>query len=208
MRGVASAAALALAAGGCGTETWFLFPFDASGPQADEVGSADASPDSPPLVGCTQESDCAALLEKHCDLSHQTCVFCTEDSQCQDQTGAPFCSFDHKCVACRTEPNTCGSDQVCQGTHCFYPCPDGGGCPASKPFCNTIQMRFVCVSCQNNCDCADAAVPSYCNTDVGECRVSDTPILCRPPTEEGGTLDSGDAAFDVELPDVVVDAGE
>jgi hypothetical protein len=213
VRGFAGAAALALALGGCGTETWLLFPLDldASIPPIDQgITPVDANAEPGPKVECTQESDCMQLGQ-HCDVPHGVCVDCNVNADCKQKTQLPWCSpTQHLCMSCLSGvPETCGPGQVCLGNeHCFYPCPDGGGCPDVAPFCNTGQGRFVCASCRNNGDCADAAVPSFCDTMEGACRVLMDQTVVRPTVTDGGASpDSGDAALDVEMPDVA-DAGD
>jgi hypothetical protein len=204
VRGVAGAAAIALALGGCGAETWFLRPLvDASvSPVEDQAGGPeDASPEtSPAPFECTTDLECTSL-NQHCDTPRHECVPCVRHSDCQQQTKLPWCSPQHQCVACLSAPtDTCGPDQACLGTTCFYLCPDGGNCPTFKPFCNTSQSRFVCTACRNNDDCSDAAVMGVCDFGRGECN-PDQIIIRQPGTDGGASLDSGDAAMDVVIGD-------
>jgi hypothetical protein len=212
VRGIAGAAALALAVGGCGAEPWFLLPLvDASvTPVEDQaVGAEEASPEmSPQRFGCTTDPECIPL-NRHCDTLNHVCVQCVQHSDCQQQTQLPWCSPQHQCVACLSAPtDTCGPEQACLGTRCFYLCPDGGNCPTFKPFCVTNQSRFVCAACRNRDDCSDAAVMGVCDftLGVGECN-PDQAINRQPGTDGGASLDSGDAATDVAIGDAA-DAGD
>jgi hypothetical protein len=216
VRGIAGAAALALALGGCGAETWSLVPLvDATvAPTEDQAGGPeDAGPETSMRFGCTTDLDCV-VLNRHCDTLNHACVQCVQHSDCQQQTQLPWCSpLLHQCVACLSFPtDTCGPDQGCQGIRCFYLCPDGGNCPSFKPFCNTSQSRFVCAACRNNCDCSDAAVQGVCDPGLGECNPDQT-IIRQPCTDGGASLDAGDAgdagdaAMDVAIGDAA-DAGD
>jgi hypothetical protein len=82
-----------------------------------------------------------------CQSSTGACVTCLQDSDCQGQTGRPFCSNDldagTRCVQCLQ-----GSD-----------CPDAG-------FCNS---RFLlCGSCAVDSDCPPDA-PTCSNPPFGTC---------------------------------------
>lgn len=208
MRGIAGATALALALVGCGTKLWLLIPLDASvGPLSDEgafdAGAEAAGSDGPPpfILYCDTESDCLQL-GWHCDLNGHECVQCRGDPDCSKLPRATHCNFSSTCVECVSDPvDTCAdAGKRCDVSNCFYPCfPDGGGCPAVAPLCNTNSGRFVCASCLTNDDCADAAVPGCCNHGMGTCGECDQ---LRPPGPDASSvLDASDVA--AEAPSIV-----
>ena len=212
MRGIAGAAALALALVGCGTEWWRLIPLDASVvPLSDEsmleAGGDDTVGDATHNFGyCNSESDCSKLGQ-HCDTKRTTCVDCMTDSDCK-QLGASHCDNRNKCVQCVSLPiDTCGPGQICDETECFYSCPDGGGCPPFAPLCNTNSGRFVCASCLTNDDCADAAVPSYCKQSSGACTAYDQPIGPSPGPDASNALDASDVAAEAPWVGDAADGG-
>jgi Cys-rich repeat protein len=182
VRGAASALAVAFALSGCGTKVWDLDPvLDASvGDEAD--AGIESSADVPLARGCTTDFDCAQQSKK-CDTENGQCVECVDDSQCTSPS-SPHCKPLHQdvCVQCVIDSH-CGRGQVCQQTTCYFPCPDGGGCPASAPKCNL--QRGVCATCLTNQDCAAGEA---CQPASGTC-VEGTML---PGPDGDGATDSGD----------------
>ena len=188
---------LALAVGGCGTQWWKLIPMDAGAAPETDAGRSDVVPDAPggdtPLSygHCNSDSDCVELGWR-CDPRMLLCVQCVDDTDCKDPT-ASRCDTRNTCVYCRSSPvDTCGPGMRCDVTDCFYSCADGGGCPAVAPFCNI--SRLVCASCLTNDDCADASVPSFCETTSGTCMESDIVVTQPPISDASSTFEAGDAA--------------
>lgn len=127
---------------------------------------------------CLSDEDCAGSpLGAVCDLSRNSCVGCTDGSQCTD--GPPICSpFTQQCAECETlndcSPGAlecaenfcveCQSSRDCEpGNFCSFDSPFGGSCV----FDGECQDSSECGP-QQVCEQAECVVDLGCEINVGE----------------------------------------
>ena len=115
-------------------------------------------PDAP--GSCSIDNDCAGGGLPYC--VNQRCVACKTSAQCNNATGAPFCSAQNTCVSCASAVGDAG---ICSGT---------------APVCDPGSGR--CVECTQNSECPTAG-KGFC--------VANTCQGCNAAGASAGGVDGG-----------------
>lgn len=131
---------------------------------------------TPPITGCTRDSDCSGATpfcqnrvcvqcrnNQGC-ATGQICVNgacatgCTKDSDCSGNT--PYCQ-NQICVECRNSGD-CDATFVCTNGAC--------GCPSGQAICDEICQVIDGGACDANADCCSGACTCGANAEAGVCQ--------------------------------------
>lgn len=161
--------------------------------------------------GCRSDTQCP-IDGEICNTANLTCVQgCRINTDCPT-TELPFCSSSNTCVAC-TNSSQCGAGKQCLGSTCVsdsYQCIGNSHCTnATKPICD--QDTHSCVRCNYDADCGNSSLEcnavnntcvvkpqcrydSDCNILNETCNVTINKCVLRPQCQED--IDCVELGFD------------
>ncbi len=139
-------------------------------------------------VGCTDDSQCAAP-KAYCDPDRVLCVECLTDAHCDDGNPCTTESCDANGDCERSfvpSGGACGGGNVCDGSGNCVQCVDDTQCSGATPRCNTASN--TCVQCLARNDCRDG---NTCTNDRCMGNTCSNPFVASGGACGGGNVCDG-----------------